>query len=121
MKKNNKIARFEPAHRELIASLNEKIGHDGHTIWEPSVLESFPVALQERFIEDHSSDGTVKGSITDNSGAMVEELKGVYGLDVLRAIVQDLGLKAESKFGRGFQATAYSRSIEDWLAKNPRN
>lgn len=113
MKAKN-IVRFDSSMKSQIQELINDIGGDGHTVWKPSILKSFPEAVQKRFIKVIESDGTYKGSIWNN-GKLVERLEGIYGLTLLGAICSDLNLEYESKLGRGFQAQAYTESIRNWL------
>jgi len=112
--KKTPVVRFDESMKPMIESLLETIGGDGHTIWKTSILKSFPEAIQKRFIRTIESDGSYKGSIW-NDGKMVEKIEGIYGLNLLGAICQDLGLDYEGKIGRGFQAQAYTDSINNWL------
>ena len=112
--KKQPVVRFDSSMKPAIEDLLETIGGDGHTIWKASILKSFPEEIQKRFIRIIESDGSYKGSIW-NDGEMVDKLEGIYGLSLLGAICQDLGLDYEGKIGRGFQARAYTDSINNWL------
>ena len=103
-------SKFQAEQKPLIAELLEKIGYDGHTIWEVGVLEKFPATLQKRFTKTYESDGSPKGSIYKD-GKMVKSLKGVYGLSVLRGLADDLGLEYNGNvFGRGTEARKIGRA-----------
>ena len=113
-KKKKEIVRFDQSMKPAIEALIEQIGGDGHTIWKPSILKKFPKAIRDRFVHTIKSDGSYKGSIWNN-GKMVESMEGIYGLSLLGGICNDLNLEYENKLGRGFQARAYTDSIQNWL------
>jgi len=114
--KKKEIVRFDASMKPKIKKLLETIGNDGHTIWKPTVLKSFPRAIKERFIKvQKSNKKDYKSTIFDNNGNVVEECEGIYGLSLLGTICNDLGLEYESKLGRGFQARCYTESIQNWL------
>jgi len=46
---------------------------------------------------------------------MVKELQGIYGLQLLQTICNDLNLEYEGKIGRGFQAQVCTEVINNWL------
>jgi len=109
---NEKITKEQ---KRILADLLEHIGYDGHTIWEPSILAKFPKAVQRRFVRVYRSDGTPKGSIF-RDGRVVKETMGVYGLNLLRGIASDLGLKYDGNvFGRGTEARNISSALAEWL------
>lgn len=111
------MEKFNKEQKEAILALNKHIGYDGHTLWSPEVLKDFPEALQKRFIRDYKSGNTYKSTIFGNDGKAVAELQGsVYGLTVLLAVCNDLGIKVDSYMGRGFQAQACSEAIEKFFA-----
>jgi len=108
-------AKFHSEQKPLIAELFETIKYDGHTIWETGVLQKFPAPLRKRFTKTFESDGSPKGSIY-NDGKLVESLKGVYGLSLLRGLADDLGLSYNGNvFGRGTEARNISSVLEEWL------
>lgn len=112
--KKTPVVRFDESMKPMIKELLKTIGHDGHTIWDPSILKNFPEDIQNRFIRKHKSDGSYKGSIW-NEGTMVKELQGIYGLQLLQTICNDLNLEYEGKIGRGFQAQVCTEAINNWL------
>jgi len=57
-----------------------------------------------------------KGTIF-RDGQIVEEMEAVYGLNVIIALANDLGLEYDSKMGRGFQYDAAAKSVFAWLDK----
>lgn len=106
------MEKFNTTQIAEIKPLFDKIKYDGHTIWKPSVLKSFPKALRDRFTHIIKSDGSAKGSIWKD-GKMVKETKGVYGLSLLRGLADDLGVKYDGNvFGRGTEARNISSAIE---------
>lgn len=110
--------RFNAEMKTQIQKLVSHIGGDGHTIWKQSVLADFPESLQERFITTLKSDfSDYKSTIYDNTGKAIPSIKGFYGLTVLTAICNDLGLEYEAKIGRGFQAQVCTEAINKWLNK----
>lgn len=114
--KKKEIVRFNASMKPKIKALLETIGNDGHTIWKPTVLKSFPKAIKERFIKvQKSNKKDYKSTIFDNNGNAMDEIEGIYGLSLLGTICNDLGLEYDSKIGRGFQARCYTESIEKWL------
>jgi hypothetical protein len=118
IKKNTKkkeVVRFDSSMKEAIKDLIDEIGGDGHTVWKASIMDKFPKAIKDRYTRVIESDGSYKGSIWNN-GVLVEKLEGIYGLNLLGGICNDLGLEYESKLGRGFQAQSYTESIRNWLA-----
>lgn len=115
----NNITRFSTEHKYLIAELLSDIGYDGHTIWKASILENFPQEIISRFVRVHKSNKKdYKSSIFDGNGKLIESLEGIYGLSLLTAIAQDLGLEYEGKIGRGFQAQEITKAIKAWLEQN---
>jgi hypothetical protein len=112
--KKKEIVRFDASMKPLIEELINEIGGDGHTIWKASIMDKFPKDLKDRYTRVIESDGSYKGSIWNN-GEMVEKLEGIYGLNLLGGICNDLNLEYDSKLGRGFQAQSYTESIRNWL------
>ncbi len=113
------IPRFTTEHKQQIADLISEIGYDGHTIWKASILNAFPKDVISRFVRTHKSNKKdYKSSIFDGNGKLIESLEGIYGLSLLTAIAQDLGLEYEGKIGRGFQAQEITKAINNWLEQN---
>lgn len=109
---------FTPKQHKLIDALLNIIGDNGHTIFDESILDPFPAGIRKRFVAYHESDGTLKGTITDAStGKRRKGIKGVYGLEVLQAIANDLGLKYHYAIGRGLCARNATQAIKNWLGK----
>lgn len=90
---------------------------DGHSILKPEALTDagLPSAVVEHLTATYRSDGTPKGTIFVD-GEPVKELRGVYGLDVLRFFASALGVEYRDAIGRGFEAqniqTALRRHFE---------
>lgn len=78
---------------------------DGHTIFKPDAFldDGLPQAVVEYVTRRYESDGSPKGTIYVQ-GRSVEQLTGVYGLDLLRFLASALGVKYRSALGRGFEA-----------------
>jgi len=49
------------------------------------------------------------------NGEIVDEMEAVYGLDLMRAVISDLGLKFDSKMGRGFQYSSYCKAVQGYI------
>ena len=93
------------------------IGGDGHTIWSANALveDGIPPYIVDRFTTVEKSDGSWKGSIFTDEGA-VTELRGVYGLTVIRSLAAHYGVESHA-FGRGTEARQLTAGIRDHLAK----
>lgn len=86
---------------------------DGHTIFKPEAFTDLglPVEIVNHLTANYtSSDGDPKYTIYVK-GIAVKQLKGVYGLDVLRFIASALNVEYEGKFGRGSQAHAIQQAL----------
>lgn len=106
--------RFTEAQREQILALAPEL--DGHTIFKTSILQDFPVELQNRFTREHvSNTGDPKGTLFKD-GRVLPKLTGVYGLQVLEGICNDLGLEYRRCMGRGFQAQECKAAIAKHFA-----
>lgn len=101
-------------HATEIEHLLNDIGDDGHTIWDPVVLKGFPQWFIDKHTKTYHSDGTGKGSIT-SEGKLVDSLEGVYGLQVLASLCNQLNLETHSFHGRGSQAREYTRALREWV------
>jgi hypothetical protein len=55
-----------------------------------------------------------KGAIFRN-GKIVESMDAVYGLEVICALANDLGVEYDQKMGRGFQYSAAAKAVADWM------
>ena len=115
--KTETAGRFNSSLKNEIRKLVEEIGGDGHTIWNPSVLDGFPAEVRGRFVRSFKSSKKDPKGMIFVDGQRVEELSGVYGLTLLRSICSDLGLKYEDCFGRGTEARRATTAIGEWLAE----
>ena len=90
---------------------------DGHTIFDPQafVRAGLPPEVVEHLTDTHRSDGTPKGTVFTN-GQAVPEVRGVYGLDVLRFLAAALGVEYRSALGRGFPAEHIRQALRRHLA-----
>jgi len=95
---------------------------DGHTIFEPKMLIDLgvPQELVDRCTQVYESNfDDPKYTISGPDGQPVEQLTGVYGLDVLESMVRDFDLKYEPKFGRGSQARVFQEILHKHLDREP--
>lgn len=78
---------------------------DGHSILKPQAFieAGLPQEVVNHLTRTYRSDGTPKGTIFVN-GRPVQELAGVYGLDLLRFLASALEVEYQSAMGRGFEA-----------------
>jgi hypothetical protein len=99
----------------------KEVGGDGHGIYAPEkfLKMGFDQEFVERYSFVHESDGSLKGSIYDDNLRVLPEVKGVYALDFIDGIADDVGAdktEANRKMGRGFRAQclvmAIRKSIE---------
>jgi hypothetical protein len=91
---------------------------DAHTIFAPSAFTKLglPESYVNTFVYNYMSDGTPKGTITDNDGNMLDELKGVMSSNVASNIagkfdLNDAILEAGQKMGRGSSLRIISGAI----------
>lgn len=80
---------------------------DGHTIFRPDAFTSIgvPKELIDSYTKKYESNKeSYKETIFDDQGNALEDVEGVYGLNVIEAINRDLGLPGSDKLGRGFRA-----------------
>lgn len=88
---------------------------DGHTIMKPKAF--LDLGLHKDMVKAHttvikSDFSDHKSTIFDNkTGKPVESMEGVYGLDMLFDIVNQLKLNYLDRFGRGSQAREWQRVI----------
>lgn len=101
-------------------SLLDKIGGDGHTIWSADALKMDDPSLTfiiDNFTTVEKSDGSWKGSITSSeTGELVQELRGVYGLTVIRSLARHYGVTSGA-FGRGTEARQLTAGILEHIGK----
>lgn len=98
-------------HKTAILKALERFGHDGHTIWseEAWLATGLPAEWVRSVSQLHTSDGTLKGSICSN-GQLLSELRGVYGLEALERMAQDLEASPAEACGRGFRASELTKN-----------
>ena len=91
---------------------------DAHTIFAPSAFTKLglPESYVNTFVFNYMSDGTPKGTITDNDGNILDELKGVMSSNVASNIaakfdLYDAILQAGHKMGRGSSLRVLSGAI----------
>ena len=92
------------------------IGYDGHTIWSPRLFENtgFPEEWYKPLIKTFKSDGTPNGTLYTVVDGEVEKLQGIFGLDALKQIADDVGIdtsKIDNIIGNGFKAKELTLSI----------
>lgn len=92
---------------------------DGHSILDPKafVEVGLPAAVVEHVTRRYTSDGSPKGTIFVH-GEPVPELRGVYGLDLLRFLADALGVTYRSAIGRGFEAQNIQSALHAHFAGN---
>lgn len=88
---------------------------DGHTILAPDELiqAGLPYLLVAQFTERHESGDHYKEQLTGSNGESVTHLDGVYGLDLLKSLADNLGIKYVRKLGRGTQASAIQQALHE--------
>ncbi len=93
---------------------------DGHSILKPEAFieAGLPADVVEYLTRSYKSDGSPKGTIFV-AGRPVKELKGVYGLDVLRFLASALGVEYRSAIGRGFEAQNIQQALRQHLQLRP--
>jgi hypothetical protein len=104
--------------------LLDLIGGDGHTIWSATALieDGVPAYVIDTFTTVERSDGSHKGSIypSDSLGLpgmpILAELRGVYGLTVIRSLASHHGVSSW-KMGRGSEARDLTEQIRAKLEK----
>ena len=102
--------------KETILKILDVVGDDGHGIYTKEEVANTGVsdAVLAHFVRVQASDPYPKAIITNNQGNVVSHLEGVYGLDVIQAIGNNLGIHAE-KMGRGFAARELTTKIKEKL------
>ena len=109
---------------EQVERIARAIGADGHTIYP---VEDFahkadvPTELLEvaGLVRTYKSGDGPKSTITRGfSGERVEEMRGVYSLDVLRTLAGMTGYHSD-KFGRGSEAEDCYRHLLALLEQHP--
>lgn len=104
-----------------VALLKATAACDGHTIFDGAGLAKdcgLHVGILAAVERVHVSGSHPKDRIgvPGTPGAMYEQLRGVYGLELLMFIADALEIKYPTHFiGRGFQAQAIQREIYKYL------
>lgn len=107
----------------VIASLLTLIGDDGHSAYDPSAFVEMgvPQPLVDRYTETYKYKRGMhpKAVLFGANGELIKESSHVYGLRVLGAICNDLGIPTDHEFmGRGWIARFLTDAIREHLAKN---
>ena len=91
---------------------------DAHTIFTPSAFTELglPKDYINTFVYKYESDGTPKGTITDNDGKVLDELEGVISYNIANNIAGkfdliDAMMEAGKKMGRGSTLRVLSGAI----------
>ena len=91
---------------------------DGHTIFDPQAFVDVgvPQELVDRCTTIHESNPSdYKQTIFGPDGNIVNQMKGIYGLDALASMIRDFKIEAEPKLGRGFQAEVWKEALRKHL------
>ena len=110
-----------------LLELIHAIGGDGHSIYPVDwyVSNGAPEELIKPLEETMKSDFSHPKSTLFRNGKPVKELIGVYTLDVLRDMTDNLDLDEEARklvyklTGRGFKAQAMCSAIKEYLEALP--
>jgi len=112
---------------ELTPAVVEKIVKfvdcDGHAIFDPKgfLKAGVPEEIVNHFTSTHESGDVPKYTIYGEHG-VYRSLEGIYGLDVLTGVAQQLGVKGWGDFtGRGFKARAVSSALLEWVEQQSVN
>ena len=102
---------------KAILTMVDAINGDGHSLYaaDADFFAGMPKEIMESVTHTHKSDGTYKGTIFVN-GEAVEEMHGVYGLDILWKVANEIGADtslAGGMVGRGSQARALTQAIRE--------
>ena len=86
---------------------------DGHTIFKPQAFlnAGLPDEIVDHFTRRHNSGSLPKTTIYV-AGRPVEELTGVYGLDLLRFLAYSLDVEYASALGRGTEARHIKAALQ---------
>jgi hypothetical protein len=87
---------------------------DGHTIFDPKAFldVGVPQELVDRCTTVYESNPSdYKQTIFDPEGKLVNQMRGIYGLDALASMIRDFNITAEQKLGRGFQAQVWKEAL----------
>ena len=100
---------------EVVNKYLEEVGADGHSILKPEYLINIGFTFD--FVAKYAyrqKAGKGKERLYDDTGKSVAYMDGVYALDFLYGIAENVGAdtsEARSKMGRGFQAQELCRAI----------
>jgi len=109
--------------KEAIKKYIEKVGANGHAIFKAKFISDmgFTDEFVGRYAVNHESGEGYKSTIFDTAtGNPFKSCYGVYGLNFLYGIANDIGAdttKANGKFGRGSQAGCLCVAIEEKLGE----
>ena len=87
---------------------------DGHSIFTPEDFADVgvPQELIDRHTDIYESDFSNHKYTIYSDDKPVNQVRGVYGLNVLAGMIQDLKItNAPEKMGRGFQAQVWKEAI----------
>lgn len=96
--------------KDQVKQVLEVCGGDGHSILSAEAFTFLPEEFLKPLVVTHKSDGTPKGTITNEKG-IVKAVKGVYSLDILRKVADDQEVKYLPAFGRGTEARRISEAL----------
>ena len=101
-----------------LLSICDKLGGDGHGLYDPAFLvqEGVPQKLVESVTHTYESGSDYKSTIFKD-GNVIAETTAIYSLTLYRAIAGSLGLAHSKMSGRGFEARDLDRRIHEHLAK----
>ena len=114
---------LEQMGREPFLRALDGVADDGHGIYSLDSLVDelgFPGPFVRALAQTHTGNPSRgKYTITNADGVPLEKPYGVYALDLLRAIVEDIGAipEGEQKMGRGFEAERLTEAIRTTLAR----
>jgi hypothetical protein len=94
---------------------------DGHSILKPEAFieAGIPTAVVEHMTRMYRSDGSPKGTIFV-AGKRVKQLRGIYGLAMLRFLASTLEVEYRESFGRGTEARNIQASLHQHFGPLPR-
>jgi hypothetical protein len=104
--------------KETILKALDYINGDGHSLYAPVAFTELgiPRNIVRHYTRVYSSDiRNPKEMMFDQRGRFVSHMKGIYGLDILRALANDLNAPDSSALGRGFEARELTKNIKDKL------
>lgn len=85
---------------------------DGHSIFDPKAFTELGLSeeIVSAFLQEHESGDNHKEQIANNSGVIVDSMRGVYGLQLLEFIASTFKVSSW-KNGRGFRAAHLSEQL----------